>query len=284
MHRGGKSSPVVKLIKHKENKRQGGARNTALKAAKGDWIMFLDADDYWYTPNVLKTIYQYIIDNADADIIESITHTDLPKWNGTKLINPTRQQNVYEKGTDYILTGRFLGYVWRSAYRKTLVDRHQFCENVFFEDGDWRHRCIADANKVIEIDFPFYAYVNNPESTCRKGNLEVFFANIDCNLRMLNFYLNLSDMRVRQIGLTTIKTNIFSWFKASKNYGIFQSAKVLRYAVKTQLFARNQYLLTTKEAILFNSLKYLTLPTIAAVKIGVLARRRLRKLVSLIRP
>lgn len=112
---GGKSGPIVKLIKHKENKRQGGAMNTALKAAKGDWIMFLDADDYWCSSQVLKTLATLISQNQDAEIIESISHTDLPSYTEVFDIRFVPVDS-YATGIDFLLTNKYSGYVWRSAY------------------------------------------------------------------------------------------------------------------------------------------------------------------------
>lgn len=45
----------IKLICHETNKGPGGARNTALEAARGRWITVLDADD-WYLPNRLEVL------------------------------------------------------------------------------------------------------------------------------------------------------------------------------------------------------------------------------------
>ena len=54
------SLPEVIIIKHAENKRQGGARNTGIKAARGEWILFVDSDDYWCRNDVLQQLSDII--------------------------------------------------------------------------------------------------------------------------------------------------------------------------------------------------------------------------------
>ena len=44
----------LKLFRHEVNKRQGAARNTALKYAEGEWILYLDADDYFVADSLSK--------------------------------------------------------------------------------------------------------------------------------------------------------------------------------------------------------------------------------------
>ena len=59
--------PRFKIIEHSENKRQGGARNTGLSHAKGQWIAFLDSDDSWHN-NFLETIYTQAISTQAEEV------------------------------------------------------------------------------------------------------------------------------------------------------------------------------------------------------------------------
>lgn len=60
--------PNTTIISHHENKRPGGARNTALRIAKGEYVVFLDADDYWRYTNTLSAI-KHVIEATGADVI-----------------------------------------------------------------------------------------------------------------------------------------------------------------------------------------------------------------------
>ena len=58
----------VKLINHEENKGAGGARNSALDVAEGEYIIFLDGDDYLHDSNVLEKLDK-VIGNQNPDVV-----------------------------------------------------------------------------------------------------------------------------------------------------------------------------------------------------------------------
>lgn len=57
----------LKIIRHSVNKRQGGGRNTGVKAAKGKYLLFIDQDDYYHQGALLK-IYKHLSIN-DLDVL-----------------------------------------------------------------------------------------------------------------------------------------------------------------------------------------------------------------------
>lgn len=273
--------PDVVLIKHTENKRQGGARNTGVKAARGEWILFLDSDDYWCRNDVLQQFAEIIEKYKDATIIESIEHVDVPDWEKIEIQQTTPEITGKYNGIDFITkSGHFSSYVWRSAYRKSLIRDIPFREHAFFEDSDWRLKAVMSANEIVAISFPFYAYVNNMSSTIRNADIKVFYENINSNLLLLDFFLSSNNTDLKNFGLSRIKSNILSWLKISKNYKITDSTAVLKYAAESKLFDTGLYQLAGKEKFIFKFWQFSPLLLSAGIKYAVLIRRKLRKLTA----
>ena len=65
----------IKII-HKENGGVSVARNTAISASKGDYIVFLDADDVWHS-NHLEVMNELITEYPDAGLYATFTRTEL---------------------------------------------------------------------------------------------------------------------------------------------------------------------------------------------------------------
>ena len=56
----------IRLFCHKSNKGLAPARNTGLKSSSGEYIFFLDSDDYLFDKNILEKLYKKIAeDNSD---------------------------------------------------------------------------------------------------------------------------------------------------------------------------------------------------------------------------
>jgi glycosyltransferase involved in cell wall biosynthesis len=96
----GRFSSQVRYIRQ-ENQGLGGARNTGIRAAKGDFIGLLDADDQWQ-PQYLETMVNLIYQNPDAAVYycsaqgTDIQGNDLPQVFGSLRVAP---ENLYQSLT-----------------------------------------------------------------------------------------------------------------------------------------------------------------------------------------
>lgn len=83
--------PSLRIIRHNINKRQGGARNTGLQNAKGEYVIFLDSDDYWNGTNVLSAL-EPLVKDSKYDVIRSVT------WNNAQYDQPLNFASVNYNG------------------------------------------------------------------------------------------------------------------------------------------------------------------------------------------
>ena len=154
----------VKAIRQ-ENQGPGGARNTGILAASGEFVMFLDADDF-LLPNVLTDI-QAIIKQENPDIIFGSYNL----WTEEKGIIKTKKSKAEpptnpEQLTDFIIGKQPLvpwGPVRYICRREFLLKHSIFFETkVLCEDIKWSVDLLMSAeknkSKITFLKEPFYAY------------------------------------------------------------------------------------------------------------------------------
>ena len=153
----------IKVI-HKENGGLSDARNAGLHIARGEYIAFVDSDD-WVAPKYLEQLYESLSEN-DADIVEcDIIRTadkfiDLPAAEHyTKTI-----YGVAEALQELISDGAFHQYVWNKLYKKEVIAGITFPKGKINEDEFWTYKVFGNAKKVIRIHSPLYYYFQRSSS------------------------------------------------------------------------------------------------------------------------
>lgn len=156
----------IRVIRHKENKRQGGAKNTGISVAQGIYIAFADQDDTIVPANTkaaLDFALQYEVDMLAC-------HYIIQKEDGQ-----LREDGIY-KGNRQIMSGQDFceqyfttGYnlaPWANLYRREFLHKiaHPYEENVVMEDSDWIAWHWIHAKKVGIFNLPIYTWIMNPTS------------------------------------------------------------------------------------------------------------------------
>lgn len=131
--------PELRVLRNSTNLRAGGARNHGVREARGEYIVFVDADDY-YHHGALKKAYEYQKQNR-LDILVcdcARHHQDRPN---DIMIHNFRSKDVMT-GRRFMVVNTLPYAPWKYIFRRDLmVDNHVwFAEKVSCEDVDWSHK------------------------------------------------------------------------------------------------------------------------------------------------
>ena len=145
----------VKLLKT-SRKGAGGARNKALNIAIGEYIIFIDSDDYLYDENVISELNK-IINNQDI-IFLTMVKNDF----GKETVMVEEKNSLNEK----IEKTKLLGCTTKCFKRKLIKDI-RFTENIAYEDICFTLECLCRCQSYDYLETPFYMYrkVKNSNTT-----------------------------------------------------------------------------------------------------------------------
>ena len=146
---------------HKPNGGPSDARNAALDAATGDYIMCVDSDDY-LTPDTIVPLMEYIEQNKDCDILEFGV-----EYIGSKRKRLTFTEHVYGSADEYWhdSVGWEHGYFCNKVIRRSLFDHNRFAKGRFFEDLLLLPDLMLENPTVHTTDRGCYCYKFNNEGT-----------------------------------------------------------------------------------------------------------------------
>lgn len=152
--------PQMRVI-DRENGGLSAARNTGLEAATGEYVVFVDSDD-WVEPTMLSTL-DATLDNEDM-VCFACRKNDSEK-NDTL---PTEQSDGWSYYNRHALEARVVPFVcvWQRCYRRELLVENNlfFREGILHEDNEFTPRVCLKAKKVTVTPDVLYNYRVRPGS------------------------------------------------------------------------------------------------------------------------
>lgn len=157
---------------HQKNKGQGGARNTGIENAEGEYLLFVDSDDS-IKGNMFSFLYDTAVQN-NSDIVffgmdcvdedNNIISTRKPINNGIK--NLVTEEKMYHFITDT--------YPWDKLYKADLLTASnvRYPERVWYEDFCFLMKIAPCTDKVTLTDKVFYNYLQRDNSTMHVKNTD----------------------------------------------------------------------------------------------------------------
>ena len=171
--------PRIRVNRSVENKGVSNARNVALKAVRGRYVLFLDSDDFLH-PQALEIAFG-LAERDGSDIVAFDydhgyrTRTMLrhllhlpdptPRFKTFKHPKTVVTEDIFDWATEYSHPKKKLAtrhcQPWRRLYRKEVLDGITFIPGIIYEDFPWWSEVMLRVRKATLTDLPLYFYYPN---------------------------------------------------------------------------------------------------------------------------
>ena len=154
----------VKVIRQ-PNKKQGGARNTGLDAASGEYIGFVDSDDYIDAGFYERLCSAAERSGADVACCGIVKHRPCRDKYELRYSSEKTAVGLQDKFSLCSCPPQF--YTMNKIYRRSMIEAHalRFREGVVFEDIAFVAQALYRASSVVSVPDTVYHYVYNGFST-----------------------------------------------------------------------------------------------------------------------
>ena len=153
----------IKVI-HQNNAGQSAARNKALSVAQGEFLGFVDADD-WIDGDMYEFLYNLVLENH-VDI--SICSHYVEKQGKTRVRYSSGVKTVFSRDEAIralVVDKRVRNYVWDKLFRRQLFNNIRFPIGRLFEDLAVTYQVFYNSDRIVMEDKPKYHYVVHNESS-----------------------------------------------------------------------------------------------------------------------
>ena len=180
------------VVIHKKNGGLSDARNWGIRTAKGEYIAFVDSDDYIH-PRFLEILY-YFMKKENADVVACTYERTLKKDEQTDFKVIQNEQIEVETGrkADAYITNDGI-VAWNKLYKRELFEKIQFPVGRIHEDNGiiWMLRYYA--KRIIVVKESLYYYFQNTDGIMNSSVSCKCLDGVENYFDQYNYFLNIKE-------------------------------------------------------------------------------------------
>ncbi|AUP77263.1 glycosyltransferase family 2 protein [Flavivirga eckloniae] len=246
----------IKVISQK-NKGLGGARNTGIQNANGNYLLFLDADDY-LLPDAFKPLTDIAIQN-ELDVLEFGSQGVLPDGEIAYEVSMDSDGKVYN-GVDYCNRYKYMNSACNKLYKRELLVDNLFLEKIYIEDFEFNTRVFYQANKVMGVKNIGAHYLQSPDSITRNTSEAKKEKMLQDLIKVLKITKSLSekaeqnDQTEKYFGFRLSFINVTIFYQLVKNNRPYKQIIEVKNRLKSEDLLHVSHSLSEKSKDLFRKI------------------------------
>ena len=183
------------FVIHQSNNGLWHARNTGQKISKGEYLMFVDSDDYLHV-DAIRVLYEALVQNPICGLAMCNYKRTHIMDEDIRNIGENRVEIMSVEQLIYLNDGVLSDVVWNKLYRHSLIFDIMAREYRVAQDVDFNCRVYLRMKSIVMVNRVLYFWMQRPDSTMKKNDYKLNYLMTITDIYHRNFVENQTNMNL----------------------------------------------------------------------------------------